>query len=64
MERGREGQEDEGLLLNKLPLSKSLAFQDNLQPQGRRRSLVIVVDRYERGNILLRTFLLVSLADL
>lgn len=33
-------------------------------PEGRRRSVVIVVDRYERGNILLRTFLWVSVAEL
>lgn len=48
MEKGREGRLIESPLLCKLPLSKSLVFPNNLQPQGRARSLVIVVDRYER----------------
>ena len=51
-------------MFNELQLGQSLAFLDNLQPRGRRGSVVIVVDRYERGDILPLTFLWVSVADL
>ena len=41
-------------------LASHWLFPDNLLPKGRRRSLVIVEDGYERGNILLKNFLWIS----